>query len=147
MITNIKLWDRFLLQPRLLSNVGKVSQLSEFYFVFKKLFVLSLCVLLPLLTWSHVGMGRFDVDMKAGGTGSLPLLLFLPFLTPSSLFVCLSSPLFSLLSLPPISLLTFCSLSPLLPLSRPPAPPSETYSLPAKQRFRPVHRGERGCNR
>ena len=36
---------------------------------------------------------------------------------------------------------------PLLPLSRPPAPPSETYSLPAKERFRPVHRGERGCNR
>ena len=119
-------------------------QLSEFYFVFKKLFVLSLCVLLPLLTRSHVVMGRFYVDMKEGGTGSLPLL---PFLTPSSLFVCLSSPLFSLLPLPPISLLTFCSPPPLLPLSRPPALPSETYSLPAKQRFRPEHRGERGCNR
>ena len=32
------------------------------------MFVLSLCIVFPLLTRSHVVMGRFDVDMKEGDT-------------------------------------------------------------------------------
>ena len=99
-------------------------QLSEFYFVFKKLFVLSLCVLLPLLTRSHVVMGRFDVDMKEGDTGESPPSPISPF---SHFFLpfCLSIRTL-ILSSPPSS-----HLPPHFLLSLPPSPslPSSCTSV------------------
>ena len=110
------------------------------------MFVLSLCVLLPLLTRSRVVMGRFDVDMKEGGTGESHPSPISPF-SHSFLLFCLSI-LALILPSPPSSHLPphfLQSPPPTLPLSRHPAPPSETYSLPVKQRFRPVHRGNEGA--
>ena len=88
---------------------------------FSKLFVLSLCVLLPLLTRSHVVMGRFNVDMKEGGTGESPPSpvspfshSFLPFCM-SILALILPSPLSS--NLPPHFLQSLPPPSPSLPSS------------------------------
>ena len=162
MITSIKLWDRFLLQPRLLSNVGKVFTLvmsTESYsrrgvstfrilFRFQKIVcVISVCPspFIDTGTCCNGSLWRWYERGRYRGVSPFSYFSLFSLLPPFlSVYPRPYSPFSPFLPSP--SSLSAVS-PPLLPLSRPPAPPSETYSLPAKQRFRPVHRGERGCNR